>query len=559
MADARSFYGEQIEAARLALSRGDRPAAAAAFHAAIELARVDAGLQRERIPALVQLGKLEQELGRPADAERFLAEALETAERQFGAEHASLGPVLNELSRLHLRQGDHARAEVVLERLLRITRTRGEDHPDVATALTGLALVKRALGDDLAAEQRYRVALRIREKALPPHHMAIVVTMEQLSETCAARGNVVEALSLLERALPTREAALGHDHATVRALRSRIAALQLRKANVTVAAAVERFEAPSSEKPEALSANQAAAPAAKPLDVPSPERAAAPTLPPFGRSRRKQVARFASVGVVALAIATAAMSVSSRAGRVGDQAPTPPATALRVAAAPTTAAANGATAPVAPATSVTATPATSATATSATTTDSAIMPPVAVPDSVHSASAPPTPIDSAERARSAAVTPQAPPRLRIAPKTLSAVTAGLIARTNVDSMVRAATKGGRESLTDHIGTGVIQASRLDDGGARPAALVGPAPIPRFPDELRAQWTEGEVVVRFRVDARGRVDASSVKVLMSDHDLFTAAVRNVLPRFRFEPARSAAPESKAIPDWVDYRVQFTAPK
>jgi TonB family protein len=134
-----------------------------------------------------------------------------------------------------------------------------------------------------------------------------------------------------------------------------------------------------------------------------------------------------------------------------------------------------------------------------------------------------------------------------------------MARTNVDSMVRAATKGGRESLTDQIGTGVIQASRLDDAGARPAALVGPAPIPRFPDELRSQWSEGEVVLRFRVDTRGRVDGSSVKVLMSDHDLFTAAVRNVLPRFRFEPARSAAPESKPIPDWVDYRVLFTAPK
>jgi len=48
-------------------------------------------------------------------------------------------------------------------------------------------------------------------------------------------------------------------------------------------------------------------------------------------------------------------------------------------------------------------------------------------------------------------------------------------------------------------------------------------------------------------------------LKSEHDRFVAAVREVLPRFRFEPARSAAPESKPVADWVDYRVKFAAVK
>src|SRR5436190_10234040 len=123
MADDGRQYTEQMEAARLALSRGERAA-----------------------------------------AERLLEEALETGERAFGADHPSLAPVLNELSRLHLRQSNHVRAEAVLERLLRITRSKGEQHPDVATALTGLALLKRALGDDTAAEERFREALSIREQ-----------------------------------------------------------------------------------------------------------------------------------------------------------------------------------------------------------------------------------------------------------------------------------------------------------------------------------------------------------------------------------------------------------
>jgi periplasmic protein TonB len=98
---------------------------------------------------------------------------------------------------------------------------------------------------------------------------------------------------------------------------------------------------------------------------------------------------------------------------------------------------------------------------------------------------------------------------------------------------------------------------VDDAGARPAALIGTAPVPRFPEELRAHWSDGEVVVRFRVDERGRVDVPSMKVVKSDHDLFTAAVREALPRFRFEPARSA--DYKPVADWVDFRVRFAATK
>jgi len=200
MADATRVYEELIDAARRASNQGNR-----------------------------------------GEAERLLIEALVTGERAFGAEHPSLGTVLNELGRLYIRQSQHKHAEEVLERLLRITKSKGEEHPDVATALGGLALVKRALGDDAAAEQLYRDALRIRERALAPQHMATVVTMEQLSEICAARNNVSEALALLQRALPTREAALGAEHATVRALRARIAELELRALASNFAASAPRI------------------------------------------------------------------------------------------------------------------------------------------------------------------------------------------------------------------------------------------------------------------------------------------------------------------------------
>ena len=522
MTDVRRLYTEKIDAARLALSRNDRAEAAAAFHAAIYVARSERSLEPEVVSALVHLGKLEQELGRPAEAERVLDEALETGERCFGAEHPSLGAVLNELSRLHIRQSHHARAEAMLERLLRITRAKGEQHPDVATALAGLALVKRALGDHAAAEQRFREALRIRESALAPHHMATVVTLEQLSETCAARGNVSEALALLQRALPTRQAALGADHATVRALHSRIAALELRVLETML---------PSAED-EIISATPLDAAADTETAVPAPATARTSTgawiLIRSARLPRRKLALLASAGVAAVALT---VGMDARPGLGGVHASTT--NDARFAIDTTARTRNGG-------------------ATLGVVTEEAVLP-------LASHSATDSSIDVVQEGTIMLYprSPAAPAKLPVVPKNLSAVTARLIGRTNVDSMVRASTTLDRALSTDQIEGGLLTSSHPDDASARSAVLVGPAPRPRFPDELRSHWSESEVVVRFRVDERGRVDVSSMKVLKSDHELFTAAVRSVLSRFRFEPARSPAPESKPISDWVDFRVQFAA--
>ena len=69
---------------------------------------------------------------------------------------------------------------------------------------------------------------------------------------------------------------------------------------------------------------------------------------------------------------------------------------------------------------------------------------------------------------------------------------------------------------------------------------GAAPIPtaarlRYPEKLRAANVEGEVVVQFVVDTNGRADTSKMKVIRSSHELFTAAVKELLPELRFTPA------------------------
>jgi len=82
----------------------------------------------------------------------------------------------------------------------------------------------------------------------------------------------------------------------------------------------------------------------------------------------------------------------------------------------------------------------------------------------------------------------------------------------------------------------------------------------FPDALlRSGTRDGQVVVRFIVNELGRVDVASIIVEQSDHELFTAAVRDILSRFRFEPAYTLGAASKPVAAWVSVPFRFTTKK
>jgi TonB family protein len=72
---------------------------------------------------------------------------------------------------------------------------------------------------------------------------------------------------------------------------------------------------------------------------------------------------------------------------------------------------------------------------------------------------------------------------------------------------------------------------------KPATLAEGSRTPVYPEILRQAGVEGEVLVSFVVRETGEVDASSLKVIRSTHDLFAAAVRQALPHMRFTPAES----------------------
>jgi TonB family protein len=59
--------------------------------------------------------------------------------------------------------------------------------------------------------------------------------------------------------------------------------------------------------------------------------------------------------------------------------------------------------------------------------------------------------------------------------------------------------------------------------------------PTYPEELRAQAIEGEVLAQFVVDTNGTVLEGSLRVLRSTHAEFEAAVRRAVPQLLFSPA------------------------
>jgi len=84
-------------------------------------------------------------------------------------------------------------------------------------------------------------------------------------------------------------------------------------------------------------------------------------------------------------------------------------------------------------------------------------------------------------------------------------------------------------------------------------LIGELPTPRIPDQLAG--IQGEVRVQFKVDPVGQPVMSTFVVITSPHPLLTAAVRNVIPGMRFEPAHTGGADPKPIADVVHIWFQF----
>lgn len=80
---------------------------------------------------------------------------------------------------------------------------------------------------------------------------------------------------------------------------------------------------------------------------------------------------------------------------------------------------------------------------------------------------------------------------------------------------------------------------------KPVVMAPGAAGPTYPDMLRSAGIEGTVMAQFVVDTTGRAEMATFKVLKSDNDLFSNAVKNALQRMRFLPAEVGGRKVKQL--------------
>ena len=91
---------------------------------------------------------------------------------------------------------------------------------------------------------------------------------------------------------------------------------------------------------------------------------------------------------------------------------------------------------------------------------------------------------------------------------------------------------------------------------KPAEMLQDSPKPKYPSVLESSGIAGEVQAQFVVRTDGKADMDQFKVLKSTNELFTQAVKNVLPRMRFSPAMIGG---KAVNQLVQQSFQFAVPR
>jgi len=91
---------------------------------------------------------------------------------------------------------------------------------------------------------------------------------------------------------------------------------------------------------------------------------------------------------------------------------------------------------------------------------------------------------------------------------------------------------------------------------KPAEMLAESTKPKYPSVLESSGIAGEVQAQFVVNSSGKADMDSFKVLKSTNELFTQAVKNVLPRMKFSPAMIGG---KPVNQLVQQSFQFAVPR
>ena len=162
------------------------------------------------------LGQYYEGQGFYSKKEEWYRRCLETTQKRFGDEHPQVAVSLNGIASACRAQGHHADAQPFCEKGLAMRRGLfGDGHPEVADSLNSLGLLLTEKGDYSDAEPIYLEALAIRQEQLSAQHPDLADSLDNLGLLFNNLHRYEEAEPLLRQALDIRQSTLGKAHPRV--------------------------------------------------------------------------------------------------------------------------------------------------------------------------------------------------------------------------------------------------------------------------------------------------------------------------------------------------------
>ncbi|MBI1353364.1 MAG: tetratricopeptide repeat protein [Acidobacteria bacterium] len=170
----------------------------------------------EAVHAEMQRATVEQEDRAAYDElEAILPHAWLLAHEQR-ADAAARSSILDRIGTHHQLHGRLRQAAAALRKALALDlATHGDDHPNVSTRQSNLALILKDLGEPAAARDLLRPALATVLARYGPDHPNVATTQSNLATVLQDLGELPEARDLLRKALASDEARYGPDHPEV--------------------------------------------------------------------------------------------------------------------------------------------------------------------------------------------------------------------------------------------------------------------------------------------------------------------------------------------------------
>ena len=151
--------------------------------------------------------------GKFAEAQPLAERVLAAREQALGPEHPDVAAALTRLAMILRNRRELAKAEALNQRGLAIAeKTPEPGHADLAQILFEQGALQQSRADFVKAEPLYQRAVAVWEQTLGPDHPNVAKGLGNLAAVHAQRGNFAKAEPLLRRALAIRERALGAEH-----------------------------------------------------------------------------------------------------------------------------------------------------------------------------------------------------------------------------------------------------------------------------------------------------------------------------------------------------------